>query len=269
MAWYPDAVKRNIPPPSSGIDPPITARIAILHVAATEADSLYDYFNGPSGGVESHFYVKYNGVVEQYRDTAYQADANMDANDFAISIESQGLADGKWTDAQIASIEKLLLWIHTTHSVPLSVVQTWDGSGVGYHTLFESHWDKRNASCPGPNRIIQFNQILVPWMEQGGATMAVDQTDAQALWTGYPIVKDTRAANPDVAPRVAPSALLEYTAQNVRVLGVQVAALSAAVKALSGAQGLDPEQVLAAVRDETAKGVAAALAGVKLTLSSS
>ena len=102
MAWYPQAVRKNIPPGPN--DPPIKPRLAILHVAATEADSLYGWFNGPSGGIESHFYVKYDGSVEQYRDTAYQADANVMANDFAISIETQGpLPIRSWSSDSNAS----------------------------------------------------------------------------------------------------------------------------------------------------------------------
>lgn len=168
MALYPPAVKQLIPPPADGRDPKITARLVILHVAATNATSLHDYFNGPSGGVESHFYVLKDGTVQQYRDTAYQADANMAANDFAISIETQGLAAGTWTDAQLASIKALILWCHEVHGVPLVKCPTWDGSGVGYHTLFEKEWDGRNASCPGPDRIKQFDTVLVPWIAAGG-----------------------------------------------------------------------------------------------------
>src|SRR5690242_1025758 len=178
MAWYPSAVRKNIPPGPN--DPPIKARVVILHVAATEADSLYNYFNGPSGGVESHFYVKYDGSVEQYRDTSVQADANVMANDFAISIETQGLANGTWTDAQLASIKALIAWCHATHGVPLSVPKTWDGSGVGYHILFEAQWDQRGASCPGPNRIKQFNNELVPWMASSTAPKEWDDMATKA-----------------------------------------------------------------------------------------
>src|SRR5690242_6063426 len=215
MAWYPSAVRKNIPPGPN--DPPIKPRVVILHVAATEAASLYNYFNGPSGGVESHFYVKYDGSVEQYRDTSVQADANVMANDFAISIETQGLANGTWTDAQLASIKALVAWCHATHGVPLSVPKAWDGSGVGYHVLFEAQWDQRGASCPGPNRIKQFNNVLVPWMASGGqeADVPLTEDDARLVLTGAAVLKNPFAANPDTAPRVAASYVLEQTAAKV------------------------------------------------------
>lgn len=165
MALYPAAVKRLIQPGPN--DPRITARVAILHVAATNATSLHDYFNGPSGGVESHFYILRDGTVEQYRDTAYQADANVMANDFAVSIETQGLAEGEWSPEQLASIKALLKWLNATHSIPLVKCPKWDGAGVGYHILFEAQWDQRGAACPGPDRIKQFDSVLVPWMASG------------------------------------------------------------------------------------------------------
>lgn len=179
MSWYPKAIRKNIPPPHT--DPKIKARVAILHVAASEGPSLYGWFNGPSGGVESHFYIRYDGTVEQYRDTGYQADANMSANDFAVSIETEGKASGKWTSAQLAAIKALLKWLHEDDpdvDIPLTVCKAWNGSGVGYHILFEDEWDGRHASCPGPNRIIQFNNNLVPWMAgDEGFLMSLNDTE--------------------------------------------------------------------------------------------
>jgi hypothetical protein len=170
MPLYPPAIKKLIPPGSS--DPRIKARVVILHVRAGTGPSLYDYFNGPSGGIESHFYIRFDGTCEQYRDTAFQADANLDANDFALSVETEGLGDGKWTPDQLDAIKDLLLWAHRVHGIPLRKIQAWNGSGVGYHTLFgaPSHWTPVAKSCPGPNRIVQFDEVLVPWMRRQGAT---------------------------------------------------------------------------------------------------
>lgn len=169
MALYAPAIKKLIPPGPN--DPRITPRVVILHIAMSEGASLHSYFNGPSGGVESHFYIRRDGTVEQYRDTAYQADANTDANNFAISIETQGMEYGEWTDAQMAAIKALILWCNKMHAVPLSTVKTWNGSGVGYHTQFPGSWDKRGATCPGPDRKRQFAREIVPWLPgaKGGA----------------------------------------------------------------------------------------------------
>lgn len=173
MALYGPAIKKLIPPPADGRDPRIKPRVVILHVAVWEQPSLHDYFNGPSGGVESHFYIRRDGTVEQYRDTGWQADANTDANGFAISIETQGMEKGEWTPEQLDAIKALILWCHTTHGIPLQRCPSWDGAGIGYHTLFPGRWDKRGASCPGPDRKLQFNQIITPWL----AAPALEEDD--------------------------------------------------------------------------------------------
>jgi len=164
IGFCPFATVRNIPPGAN--DPAIVPRLAILHVDAGNAESLFDFFNGPSGGVESHIFVKKTGEIEQYRSIYFQADANLDANDFAVSIETQGFGAGEWNAAQLASIKRLLKWLHTEAGIPLRKVQHWDGSGVGYHVMFgaPSHWTPLAKTCPGPDRVAQFNAVIVPWL---------------------------------------------------------------------------------------------------------
>lgn len=172
MALCPFAEHLLIPAGSN--DPKITPRVAILHVDAGNAHSLYEYFRDRSGGIESHFHVRKDGVIEQYRDTDYQADANNLANDFAVSIETQGYGVGEWNDLQLASIKRLLLWLSKVHPIPLREIERWNGSGVGYHTLFgaPSEWTPVAKSCPGEDRKRQFHNDLVPWMATGGDDMA-------------------------------------------------------------------------------------------------
>lgn len=196
MALYAPAIKKLIPPGPN--DPRITARVLILHVDAGNSRSLYNYFNGPSGGVESHFHIPKVEKTEQYRDTAFQADANTDANNFAISVETQGLEYGEWTPHQIAEIKALILWAHQTHGIPLKVVDRWDGSGVGYHTLFPGSWDKRGASCPGPDRKRQFYDVIVPWMK------SVTSGGAQSIPGSRPGPKPKPSSKPKPAASKAP-----------------------------------------------------------------
>jgi hypothetical protein len=166
MALIPFAEHRLIPPGDN--DPRINARIGILHVDAGNAYDLWDYFAHRSGGIESHGHIRKDGTIQQYRDTAFQADANLDANDFAISFESQGYAEGTWTDEQIATNTRVMLWARQEHNIPLRVVTSWDdfSGGWGYHTLFgaPSHWTPVSKSCPGPDRKQQFHDVLAPWM---------------------------------------------------------------------------------------------------------
>lgn len=162
VALYPAAVKKLIKPTSN--DPLIDPDTAVLHVDAGNAASLYGWFNGPSGGIESHFHVRRDGIVEQYRDTAYQADAQMARGKDAISVETQGYDAGEWTPEQLAAIKALLLWITATHKgIPLRRCTSPAGPGIGYHSQFPE-WSGDGRTCPGRDRIIQFRTILVPWM---------------------------------------------------------------------------------------------------------
>ena len=243
MALYGPALKKLIPPGKT--DPRITPRVVILHVAVNESPSLYDYFNGPSRGVESHFYVRRDGTVEQYRDTAWQADANMQANDFAISIETQGMAAGEWTPEQLAAIKALLTWCHTTHGIPLTVPTRWDGSGVGYHILFMQEWAGGPRSCPGPDRVKQFQNVLVPWMAAGPRPIAAQEDDMPApkdLW-------DYKITGPDGKFEATAGAWLAYANDKAGQAARDAGAALAVVKALAGKpQGLTAEEIEAAAR---------------------
>lgn len=178
MAWYPRSVRKEIRAGAS--DPPIKVVGAILHVAVSNADSLFGWFNGPSGGIESHFYIRYDGVVEQYRDTGREADANYKANSFVadgvrygyVSIETAGMGDGGWTAAQLASIRALLEWLSAEHDFPLRKCTHPKDPGVGYHSMWGSPgaWTPAvGKTCPGPGRIKQFERVLLPWMRAHGA----------------------------------------------------------------------------------------------------
>jgi hypothetical protein len=179
----PFAKQRIIPPGDN--DPRISPRVAILHVDAGDASSLYDYFKNRSGGIESHFHVRRDGVIEQYHDIYHQADANRDANDFAVSIETQGYGRGEWTPQQLASIKRLLLWLNqeTKGAIPLRRVDRWDGSGVGYHTIWgsPSHWTPVAKSCPGPDRIKQFNTNIVPWLLKAREGKVTEEDEMEFL----------------------------------------------------------------------------------------
>lgn len=201
MAIPPFAVKRLIPAGSN--DPEIIVVGVILHVDAGNADSLHDYFDGPSGGIESHGHIKRTGVLEWYRDTGREADANNKANSFIgrdgrrygfISIETQGFGAGEWTAEQIATIKRVLLWARDVHDVPLVVCSGPFVPGVGFHTLFgaPSEWTPVSKSCPGPDRIKQFYSVIVPWMKATNiaASRPVSPTTAEYVAKAKPDLRD-------------------------------------------------------------------------------
>ena len=176
--WYPKAVQKRIRAGEN--DPPIVPALAILHVAVSLTDSLFGWFNGPSGGIESHFYVRKDGTVEQYRSVNREADANLGANSYtvdgvrygAVSIETAGLAGGWWNRKQKDAITALLLWLHTEHGIRLEPVSgpfpTKFTGGVSFHSRFRQ-WSPAVKTCPGVNRIIQYRRWLKPWMAEQSA----------------------------------------------------------------------------------------------------
>jgi hypothetical protein len=176
MALCPFADKKWLIAPGSS-DPRITARIAILHTDGGNSENLGPYFDGPSGGIESHFHIRKDGYLYQYRDTDWEADANYRANPFAISIETQGTGAEEWTVAQIKTIVLLLKWLNSVHSIPLRVCDQWDGAGVGWHIQFGSPgpWTPYNKACPGPKRIAQIGTTIIPALEGDWFSMATEE----------------------------------------------------------------------------------------------
>jgi hypothetical protein len=184
MAWYPLATKLPIQPGSN--DPPITVIGAILHVDAGNSGNLYNYFKNDSGGIESHFHIPKEGPIQQYRDTAYEADANLKANSFLlpngkrvgfVSIETQGLAKGEWNPHQLEQIKVLLKWLAETHNFPLKVCTSPTSPGVGYHVMWGAPgpWTPIAKDCPGADRVRQFHEVLTPWFKAGApAGVVVD-----------------------------------------------------------------------------------------------
>lgn len=149
-------------------------------------------------GTESHFGVggiwggdlskKYDGKVFQWQDTAYSADANLEANPRAISVETADNApkyvkDIKpWTPKQITALVNLGVWVCRTHKIPPVLIPDSKPSrrGIGYHRLGCQHSDgvgthsgflvaggerwstSIGKECPGTQRIAQLKTIIVP-----------------------------------------------------------------------------------------------------------
>lgn len=171
--FMPGVIVKHIRPGSS--DPGITPVGVVLHVRAGVGESLFPFFNGPSGGIESHFYIRLDGTIEQYRSIYFEADAQFEGNSFVldgkrvgfVSVETEGFGEGKWTPAQLFSIKKIIRWVRSESKFPARVCPRWNAPGVGYHTLFgsPSKWTPVAKSCPGPQRIQQFKDEIVPWLK--------------------------------------------------------------------------------------------------------
>lgn len=186
MALIPFAEKKIIP---AGVnDPKIIPIGVILHVDGGNAADLYGYFNGPSGGIESHGHIRKDGHLYQYRDTSWEADANYRANSFIghdgrrygfLSFETQGLAEGEWTPEQLDTIFKVLDWANAEHHIAMRVCPSPFEGGVGYHTMWgaPSDWTPYSKVCPGPDRIKQFKTVITPHLTEIGGGPNPSQED--------------------------------------------------------------------------------------------
>lgn len=162
-----------------------------LHSTASTASSQFGYFN-QSGIPDSHFHVDYDGTVEQYVDTDWQAFADYEGSDATVSIETAGVSqstgDEEWRPAQLAAIVKLVAWIIREHDIKRQLATSskagFDSSkGLSWHRLgidgnFPAlpsiqagrlqrgggmHYSKSFGKvCPGYKRITQIHREVWP-----------------------------------------------------------------------------------------------------------
>ena len=155
--------------------PRITPTTIIDHSIVGSALGAWYYFRDQTG-IESHFIVRgarsgsADGRIWQLMDTGRQADANLNANAFAISIETEDNGDPDdfpWSRAQLASLRWLHAKLRAVHpTIPRRRCPSPRGGGLGYHTMWgaPSAWTPvAGKTCPGkPVRVRQWEQILLP-----------------------------------------------------------------------------------------------------------
>lgn len=173
--------------------------IVCLHTMVGNLTSTDNMFHENGwGGTESHFGVGgkwgpdagkgWDGKVFQWQDTGFTADANFQGNHHVISIETADNAPSKiediavWTPAQLDSIVKLVAWACKTYDIPaVLVADSKPGRrGIAYHRQGCEHSDGLGShpgwlvkggerwstslgkGCPGPARIAQLRDIVIP-----------------------------------------------------------------------------------------------------------
>ncbi len=169
MAICPFAVQQLIPETySQGWINPTTL---IFHEAVSSADSLRDYWNTPGVEVESHFYIGRTGVIFQFVDTNVRADANVDANGFAVSVESWDDSNRNpllgWNEAMVAAAKRLAAWVCDTHGIRKAPATSWNAGGIGGHNWFPYPWAGGPRQCPGVTRNAQLRDDIIPAVANG------------------------------------------------------------------------------------------------------
>jgi hypothetical protein len=265
MARCPFADWRRLP----GSEPSIVPRTVIFHTMVGYLTSTDTYFrSGNSGGIESHFGVggkwgsdaghDLDGAIWQWRDTEEQADANLHANGFAVSIETADNAPGSaadlapWTPAQLASLVRLGIWLKDTHNIPARICQSSTDSGFGWHAMWgaPSDWTPAVGKvCPGAERIHQLKTTVFPAIFAGTALeedMPLTETDLNNI--ALKVIDGVRYidhGDPEV----------RGASNNLAVVRADLAAIKGVVGALSD----DESKVLAAItagRTESLAGLA-------------
>lgn len=161
--------------PAATRQPKIAPRAIILHSAAGRG-SLYNWWLTNPNGLESHFWVSEKGVVEQYVPANVRADANGEANGFAISVETESsvAATEPWTSQQVAKIVEIVDWACRKYGIPRRLMNHPTDSGIAWHVQFGAPgpWTKaRGKTCPGPARIGQVKSEIIPAVQRlGGGT---------------------------------------------------------------------------------------------------
>ncbi len=153
-------------------EPIIRPRMLIVHTMVGYLQGTEDRFRRPDINVESHFGIGgpwdgpgRDGEIRQWQDTNRQADAQWDANPFAISVETSdgGDPDRPWSPRQLGALAGLMLMAHRLDGIPARFVTTWNDpvGGFGWHRQFPQ-WNQSNHSCPGDVRLSQFINVVVP-----------------------------------------------------------------------------------------------------------
>lgn len=166
-------------------EPAIVPRVAVLHRHGSKGSSeaVGRYFDRV--GSESHFSIKRDGTIVQFVPVDRQADAQWDANAFAVSIETEddGIWEAAWTGAQIDAIVRLLFWLNAEWGIPLHECTGPYGSGVGWHKQFDQ-WNKSSHYCPSDGQVDQIRNHILPALSGDAPAYQPERGDEDVMRRG-------------------------------------------------------------------------------------
>lgn len=268
MAICPFAVQQIIP--ESHTQGRIRPTTLIFHRAVSSAESLYNYWTTPGVELESHFYIGREGTIYQFMDTEIRADANVDANAFAISVETWDGGNTPdsmgWNDKQLAAAKRLAAWVCSTHGIKRAPATTWNGGGIGGHNWFPYPWAGGPRGCPGTERNRQLREEIIPFVADGGSAEEDDMTPDDLLNATVRIEGDAPNAGKDIPLRAifgwSDSNFMGLQKANASLLA-KLDALVALVGQLAKDPALTPGRAAEIVEGAVAKANAAHLAAQK------
>jgi hypothetical protein len=169
---------------------PMSAQLGlVLHVQEGNG-GLSGWFNNPTSGASSTFWVSKTGALEQYVDCNVCAWAQGNGNSTYQSVETEGYHDEALTAAQESMLARLYTWGSQTYAWPNLLAETPGDDGFGWHGMGGSAWGG-HTGCPGDLRDARRGPILAAAFGDQDiapappAVLASGQEDAQvALTTG-------------------------------------------------------------------------------------
>ena len=91
--------------------------LGVVHIMQGSLNGSDNWFKNPSAQVSAHFGIGRDGKIYQWVDTANIAWAEANYNSRAISVEHEGFAGDRLTDAQAWSLACLMKWCRQTHGL--------------------------------------------------------------------------------------------------------------------------------------------------------
>jgi hypothetical protein len=156
------------PLPEDGHQGTYAKNAVIIHSTGDRgsAAAIFRYFSRADVVVESTFVIGLSAAdpTRQLLDSNATADANMSANQRAISIEVVGQAGDDYTDWQVGEILRICRWAIATHKIPLRICANPDDAGFGWHVMFGAPgpWAAVAKVCPGPVRVQRLQRDIFP-----------------------------------------------------------------------------------------------------------
>ncbi|MER6565684.1 N-acetylmuramoyl-L-alanine amidase [Streptomyces sp. NPDC001093] len=149
---------------------PLQPTQIIVHTANASLPAADVRFRRPGARGWSHFGVSATGKITQWLDTSTPADSAYRANlrsdgTGAVTITTEGHVADPWTEAQLDALVRLHWWLMRTHpDIAHRACRTPADPGLAHHTLLGSPgpWTPIPKSCPGPRRIGQWEDSLLP-----------------------------------------------------------------------------------------------------------
>jgi hypothetical protein len=130
----------------------------VLHVQQGYG-GLAGWFNDPTSGASSHWWVSRSGAVEQYVDTELEAWTQGSGNATYNSVETEGYNVDPLSDAQVEALGPLYAWGAALYAWPLIPAEVPGQPGFGWHGMGGAAWGG-HPDCPGELRKAQRSQIL-------------------------------------------------------------------------------------------------------------